>query len=220
MCIPSTTIAGAGQHQFNDILVSESCYRVPFLLLRLRVLRHSLISQCTPLYDVPRTHDVGLPTQYPFNVGPASQPIAGSMLVNRLRRLPNTNPTPGLLYTLRHHISKHMAFTQCCFNIYPDFALAQHWNRIGWFSRVCYDCYVGDALDPRHQKGHFPDNTIHWLNADAMLRHRLRRWINIIPTKTLRALITNIIWIYFFWALYKTTSRPTTKPQTLYLTCS
>ena len=30
-----------------------------------------------------------------------------------------------------------------------------------------------------------PDNTIHWLNADVMIGHRLRRWANIIPTKTL-----------------------------------
>ena len=30
-----------------------------------------------------------------------------------------------------------------------------------------------------------PDNTIHWPNADVMLCHRLRRWTNIIPTKTL-----------------------------------
>ena len=39
-----------------------------------------LMSQCTRLYDVPGTHNVGLPTQYRFNVGPASQPIAGSIL--------------------------------------------------------------------------------------------------------------------------------------------
>ena len=30
-----------------------------------------------------------------------------------------------------------------------------------------------------------PDNTIHWPNADVMLGHRLRRWANIIPIKTL-----------------------------------
>ena len=49
----------------------------------------SLISQCTRLYDVPGTHNVSLPTQYRFNVGPASQPIAGSMPVNHIRRWPN-----------------------------------------------------------------------------------------------------------------------------------
>ena len=37
-------------------------------------------------YDVPDTEDVGLPTKFLFNVGPALQPTAGSMSVNRLRR--------------------------------------------------------------------------------------------------------------------------------------
>ena len=35
-----------------------------------------------------------------------------------------------------------------------------------------------------------PNNTIHWHNADVMLGHCLRRWANIIPMKTLQALIT------------------------------
>ena len=35
-------------------------------------------------YDVPDTEDVGLPTKFQFNVGPALQHIAGSMPVNRL----------------------------------------------------------------------------------------------------------------------------------------
>ena len=34
-------------------------------------------------------HNLGLPTQYRFNVGPASQPIAGSMPGNRIRHWPN-----------------------------------------------------------------------------------------------------------------------------------
>ena len=37
------------------------------------------------------------------------------------------------------------------------------------------------------------DNTIHWPNADVMMGHRLWGCANIIPTKTLEALITNII---------------------------
>ena len=60
---------------------------------------HSILA-----YDVPRTEDVGLPTKFRFNVGPALQPIAGSMPVNRLRHWPNTNITMGLLYTLRFNI--------------------------------------------------------------------------------------------------------------------
>ena len=39
-------------------------------------------------YDVPGTDDRGLPTKFRFNAGPALQPIAGSMPVNRLRRWP------------------------------------------------------------------------------------------------------------------------------------
>ena len=42
---------------------------------------HSILA-----YDVPDTEDVGLPSKFRINVGPALQSIAGSMLVNRLRR--------------------------------------------------------------------------------------------------------------------------------------
>ena len=42
-----------------------------------------------------RTHNVGLPTQYRFNVGPASQLIAGTMPVNRIRRWPNIETELG-----------------------------------------------------------------------------------------------------------------------------
>ena len=66
-------------------------------------------------YNVPGTEDVGLSIKFRFNVGPALQPIAGSMPVNRLRRWPNTNLSPGLLYTMR----KHVAFNQGCFNVDP-----------------------------------------------------------------------------------------------------
>ena len=44
---------------------------------------HSILA-----YDVPGTEDVGLPTKFGFNVGPALLPIAGSMPVNRLPRWP------------------------------------------------------------------------------------------------------------------------------------
>ena len=60
-------------------------------------------------------------------------------------------------------------------------------------SRVCSDCYAGDAFMPRCQKGHFPDNTLHWPNADVMMGHCLRRWAIIILARTRYALITNII---------------------------
>ena len=34
-------------------------------------------------------------------------------------------------------------------------------------------------------KVQYPDNTIHWLDCEIMLGDHLRRWANIIPTKTL-----------------------------------
>ena len=55
----------------------------------------TLINQCTRLCDVPGTQNVGLPIQYRFNVGPASQPIAGSVPVNRIRRWPNIETELG-----------------------------------------------------------------------------------------------------------------------------
>ena len=42
------------------------------------------ISEYMRLYDVSGTHNVGPTTQYRFNVELASQPIAGSMMVNRI----------------------------------------------------------------------------------------------------------------------------------------
>ena len=57
----------------------------------------TLISQCTRLCDVGLhgTQNVGLPTQYRFNVGSASHPIAGSMAVNRIRRWPTIETESG-----------------------------------------------------------------------------------------------------------------------------
>ena len=101
-------------------------------------------------HDVPGTEDVGLHTKFLYNVGSELQPIAGSMPINRLRRWPNTNLSPGLLCTLL----KHVAFNQCCFNVDPQSStLARHWNSIGWLYRVFRRLhYAGDALTARGQK--------------------------------------------------------------------
>ena len=140
---------------------------------------HSILT-----YDVPRTEDVGLPTKFRFNVGPALQPIAGSMLVNRLWRWTNTKLSLGLLYNLR----KHVTFNHCFFNVDPQSStLARHWNSIGWLYRVFWLLhYAGDTFTSRRQK-HQITRYI-GPNADVMLGHRLRRLANIIPTKTLYAL--------------------------------
>ena len=49
---------------------------------------------------------------------------------------------------------------------------------------VCSDCHTWDALPPERL---LPSTPIHWPNCKIMLGHRLRRWANIISTKTLLA---------------------------------
>ena len=93
----------------------------------------------TLAYDVPSTGDVGIPTKFRFNVGPALQPIAGSLPVNRLRHWPNNNLSSGLSYSFR----KHVAFNQCCFNVdLQSSTLICHWNNIGWLYRAFCCCIV------------------------------------------------------------------------------
>ena len=161
--------------------LNKSGFRPPLCTYRLNWARRTSWGWWDA-YNVPCAEDVGLPTKFRLNVGPASQPIAGSMPVNLLRRWPNTNPSLGLLY--RPTLRKHVAFTQCCFNVDPQSSpLAWHWNSIDVVT--CFPklhCYAGDTFHPGARK---TDHTIHWPNADVMLGHRLRRWANIIPTKTL-----------------------------------
>ena len=99
-CIPSTTIACAGQHSFNTCL------------------------RCTSYTGCRPTHQIPAQCWASFIL---SQHIASTMLDNCLRRWPNTNLSPGLLYTLR----KHVIFNQCCFNFDPQSStLTRHWNSI------------------------------------------------------------------------------------------
>ena len=67
--------------------IDNQCICLPKCLWRASVLAniHSILA-----YDVPDTEDVGLTTKFRFNVGPALQPIAGSMPINPLRRWPIT----------------------------------------------------------------------------------------------------------------------------------
>ena len=155
---------------------------------------HSLLA-----YDVPRTENVGLPTKFRFNVGPSLQPIAGSMPVNRLQRWPNTNLSPGLLYTL----CKHVAFNQCRFNVDPQSSTpTRHWNSIGWLYRVSWLLhYAGVALTSRCRKHQITQN------IGPML---LFCWTTVCdagPTlfqpKRFKLLTTNIIVTIFFWTFVK-----------------
>ena len=91
------------------------------------------------VYDIPGTEHVCLRTKFQLNVGPAFQPIAGSMLVNCPQRWSNTYLSPGLLYTLR----KQVAFNQRCFDIDP--LVRAHLSKRGilkvckaFLSRICH----------------------------------------------------------------------------------
>ena len=74
----------------------------------------------------------------------------------------------------------------CWFNAGQSYStLAQHWNRIGWFSCVYLTTIRVTLYAP---KGHNPDNTIHCPNCGKTLGHCPRRLANIIPAKTVQAL--------------------------------
>ena len=121
------------------------------------------------------------------------------MPVNRLQRWPNTNPSLGLLYTLR----KHVAFTQCRFNVDPQSStLARHWNRIGCLYRVFWPLhYAAPEISA---------NTIHWTNADVILGHRLRVWAKSTQPKDLKLYIAHV---HKDWCTEIRTASPTTHPS-------
>ena len=136
---------------------------------------HSIVT-----YDVPRIVDVDPPTQFRLNVGPAWQPIAGSMPVNHLASstlihhwvccilCTNTWHSPNAVSMLTHSLWR-----------WPNIETV-----LGGFTVFFWllHCYAVTLSIPMPE---IPDNMMHWPNVDAMLGHRLRRWANIIPTETL-----------------------------------
>ena len=132
--------------------------RVSFSLMN--VLWYPLISQCTCLYDVPGTHNVGLPTQYRFNVGPASQPIAVSMPANHTRRWLNIEQNrvviPCLLWLpyectdaldpVRPLLGKHDILAQMWSNVGPRSAtLGQHYsNQNPWVTNIIVNIFFSE----------------------------------------------------------------------------
>ena len=125
---------------------------------------HSIVA-----YDVPRTKDVDLPTKFRFNVGPASQPIDGSISVNCLRRWPSTNPSLGLLYTMRKHVTSPNAVSMLTHNLqrWPDIETASGDRTV--FSDCCIIMRVTLSIPAPET----PDSTMHCPNADVMLVHCL-----------------------------------------------
>ena len=77
----------------QDIIIERTKY-----IRQVYLKRVGLFLPPPPLYasiHVPRIHNVGLTTQYRFNVGSASQPIPISMPVNRIRRWPTIETELG-----------------------------------------------------------------------------------------------------------------------------
>ena len=181
---------------------NPKCLRRVFLPPSSPVLAniHSILA-----YDVPDTEYVGLPTKFRFNFGPALQSIAGSMSVNRLRRWPSTNLSRVccMLCANTCHSTNTVSMLTHSLRRWPVIETALGDCTV--FSDCCIMLVTFKIPAPET-----PDNTIHWPNADVMLSHRLRRWANIIPTKTLLALNHNYNReYYYFWTLAKNKS---TKP--------
>ena len=124
---------------------------------------HSILT-----YDVPDTEDVGLP-KFRINVGPAVQPIAGSLIYHRIccilcaNTWHSTNTVSILIHSLCRWPVIKTALGDCSV-----------------FSDCCIMLVTFKIPAPETT-----DNTIHWPNADVMLGHRLQRWANIILTITL-----------------------------------
>ena len=82
----------------------------------------------------------------------------------------------------------------CWFNAGQSYStLAQHWNRIGWLSRVCSDCQTGDFLSPERPLPGYHDPLARLWNVgppSAKLGQP--------KPKPLRLLTTNIIVNIFF----------------------
>ena len=126
---------------------------------------HSILA-----YDAPDTENVCITTKFRFNVGPALQPIAGSMPVNRVRRGPSTNLSPDLLYSLLHANTCHSTNTVSM--------LTHGLRRWPVIETALGDCTVFSdccimLVTFKIPASETPDNTIHWPNADVMLGHRL-----------------------------------------------
>ena len=77
--------------------------------------------------------------------------------------------------------STHWTVNQCRFNVDPTFlTMAQQQHNFCELSPGGSAVYFAAALrvtlsSPHRQKGHYPNNLIHWPNADVMLDHCMRR---------------------------------------------
>ena len=129
-------------------------------------------------YYVPCTKDVGRrPPNSSSMLGQRCSPLT----VNRLRRWPNSKPSQCLiciLYANTGHSTNALSMLTHSLRRRPVIETAL--GDCNVFSDSCIKQVTLYILAPET-----PENTMHWPNADVMLCHRLRRWANIITTKTL-----------------------------------
>ena len=118
---------------------------------------------------LPSICDVCLPTQFWFNIGLASQPIAAVM--------------PTIVYDagpalLQHWVCFIPSPANTCHSPNTVSKLAQRIRRWSNMEKIFGDCLVfgetGHCMwvtlpSSCRQKSHYPDNTIYWPNVDVML---------------------------------------------------
>ena len=154
---PSISIAGAGH--IHPILASESCCACLY------------IHRCRPTHPISAQYRTTVADHCWFNDDKLSTTLA--------QHYSNT----GSAVYLRQHPKLtrviYLILSQCWANV---FNVDPTQGDCSWFvwtvMRVTH-------FSSRRQKNHYPDNTIHWTNADVMMGHRVRRFANIIPAKTL-----------------------------------
>ena len=134
-------------------------------------------------YAVPRTEDVGLPTKFRFNDRPATKAIAQCQSI-----IYGAGPTKI------HHVSWSVCGILCANTWHSPNAVSMFTHSLRRWSdietsldcTVFSDCWIVMRVTLSIPAPETPDNTIHWPNADVMLGHRLRRWANIIQTKSFK----------------------------------
>ena len=127
---PNSTLKGSGANHYPRAPAQEPRRQVKIYLQRVVLPPPSPVLaniHSKLAYDVPRTENAGLPTKFLLMLGRRRS----TLLVQygqSSRHWPDTNPSLGLPCTLR----KHVAFTQCCFNVdQQSFTLARIKTALG-----------------------------------------------------------------------------------------
>ena len=176
--IPSTSIAGAGQHSSN------TCHWI--VLPRVSRCRPTSYTWCRPTYPIPVKCWAIVAAHCWFNADKLSTTLA--------QHYSNTGSAVYLAAASQQTCAIH----PIPFQFWPDVfdtgppTLKQNWMIVPCLVWLPHYNMRVTLSTSRRQKSHYPDNTLPWPNTDVMLGHRLWRWANIIPALSLMALITKI----------------------------